>query len=1501
MPRTKASIHHWFPTAPDAKLPSQWHIRFRQPGPPFKLLVFLDNPLSIREELRTEEKLFANPKWFTFKGRIAPGKGGNPTDKTVVVEEVEVDVPAEIIEDTAKVLRVKFTGKKLKGTVVFNRDLKQSFVQESGHRKKKKKKGRKYEDKDITVLASPDGTVLVEVDGDPDDDEFAALLRASLPGFEVDVLEAVYRVRYDGNDAFFRTAAAAREFAKGFKDARVSRLNRLPPGQTLRERVHGLIGMLFAIRGGKFMVLTPDEVADARKLRGAGRFALVFEDRSARVAGPERMAAIEAGKAARKGQFLVAREVAMDVYRAGQAVFESMTRAGAIEAAARFIDMTDADGLEELVEAADSFAIAAGIPFEEALERLGRRLESGFNPDSGIHEHPHVRDGIHPHWFDGDPPGVVVGGGHGHEDKNIGGAHRHRPGDPLEGQHLNVGQGAHDHLLAKGLEDYIRWSVDAHHPKHAWLPGHVRTWIRHVGPDAPEEKDFRLATADDWREHTIWSMHSTGAAKPSAHVNVFIDPKTRVVVKEYEFEDGTRREPTDADFLAEERWFRDNTPRDLRQRLAEGMVSTDRYQALGIPYPDPKTMCLGPCEGTGWVPVYVNIPALEGDETRCRLEDEPDLVLRALWDAAESKKPCDDGWHFVACPECEGTGRRASEFDKDNFKPTESTDAQLDDDWRLMAAKFGAMIEGGKTEFDTVAELVRFAGLLVEQILIRGKLVLHTAESKPHTVELLRRTLARIVTGGMEEIQAPGGCMIAEGKRTATITAATRKGLEQFRILVKGDEAFGYVRHATPRVVDLAEFAKARDQHRVSDEVRKRDFPDRLNFQLYPVREFVPFEKARKVEYAPPGVMEFKVQFQEDNDDAHVSSLSNLELIALHGRLHTLWNHHGGGAAKDEVMNRHIKVLAELRRRGLEHRPKDTLDQETAARGGPEVELGDVAKLFSSPIVLKKPFLAVVGGVAVSGHGKDLDIWINWPTLDDDFARILMFRIKSMLPSDVNVEFMCDPNGPFTSHMPLADLEVRFVPREKRQVIQMSEQTKHCMTRAEGMAVRKRREDSYPEGFYRIFHHYRSKSAHKDFRYVAEKGGFLRGWTMTDQPAGAIKQDVDTVDEGYRVQRVVPWKFTPDMDPSTKVVAVPKARQPLLWMNALNVFIEEGKVGASADGPGVFTVCDEGTVHLGVDKADFKEFFFDGKIFKGRTGYRLISTAGFGRNGDDDKPKQAVQWQVSTNLKDQTPNILSSRERRRTRDQQWVPPEGFMAIPPRPVPGVPIHAGLIKEEHHWWASGLSPAKRLDRLRDAFNDLVDRKLLAARKLESGDGQLGEVTVKFLLRRFFFKGATVVRGLPRFWYSLIWRQGGKVKEVRFEDQVNPLRRLDEKMFVSVIRQDIPSKEAPPGSNDPVGWFTFPEGKEIPPSHPLNPNKRIPVFVEKVDDGEITTFSDTDLVLTFRAKGKKFKGSLIVRRPKASDTLWEFGRTRLPGERRREVAHGKAPSTEKTASRG
>ena len=71
-------------------------------------------------------------------------------------------------------------------------------------------------------------------------------------------------------------------------------------------------------------------------------------------------------------------------------------------------------------------------------------------------------------------------------------------------------------------------------------------------------------------------------------------------------------------------------------------VAVTRYDALGMALPDPETMCHGECEGTGWVPV-------KADDER----------YATAWAEAEAAKPTDDGWHFVKCLDCNGTGLAA--------------------------------------------------------------------------------------------------------------------------------------------------------------------------------------------------------------------------------------------------------------------------------------------------------------------------------------------------------------------------------------------------------------------------------------------------------------------------------------------------------------------------------------------------------------------------------------------------------------------------------------------------------------------------------------------------------------------------------------------------------------------------------------------------------------------------------------------------------------------------
>jgi len=126
-------------------------------------------------------------------------------------------------------------------------------------------------------------------------------------------------------------------------------------------------------------------------------------------------------------------------------------------------------------------------------------------------------------------------------------------------------------------------------------------------------------------------------------------------------------------------------------RASEAFETTDRYKAAGVPYPDPKTMCEGQCEGMGFYPQFLEGPWMAKDAARLEsvqvpviaVEDLPAVLDSGnlpetatatmvefacpdptedeirLWHEqhALSEHKC-DGWHFIKCAECGGTGKR---------------------------------------------------------------------------------------------------------------------------------------------------------------------------------------------------------------------------------------------------------------------------------------------------------------------------------------------------------------------------------------------------------------------------------------------------------------------------------------------------------------------------------------------------------------------------------------------------------------------------------------------------------------------------------------------------------------------------------------------------------------------------------------------------------------------------------------------------------------------------
>lgn len=123
--------------------------------------------------------------------------------------------------------------------------------------------------------------------------------------------------------------------------------------------------------------------------------------------------------------------------------------------------------------------------------------------------------------------------------------------------------------------------------------------------------------------------------------------------------------------------------------MNEQIEIVDRYSATGTPYPDPDTMCRGQCDGMGWVPIHKDETEepwralwAEAHAQKC----SPRGIARELWSHREwwywrsilrgvwqmkSWRTCDDGYHGVVCPDCNGTRLAAT-------RVTEASEGETD-------------------------------------------------------------------------------------------------------------------------------------------------------------------------------------------------------------------------------------------------------------------------------------------------------------------------------------------------------------------------------------------------------------------------------------------------------------------------------------------------------------------------------------------------------------------------------------------------------------------------------------------------------------------------------------------------------------------------------------------------------------------------------------------------------------------------------------------------------
>lgn len=159
------------------------------------------------------------------------------------------------------------------------------------------------------------------------------------------------------------------------------------------------------------------------------------------------------------------------------------------------------------------------------------KQESERAQGEGTHAHPHGPNGKHNHERLPDDTG-----GHEHTPGLLG-SHRHRRGDPLEGWHVNLGNGFHVHNTAQGIPQNPGKNevIDAHWPFPKWIPDAVKSQIRNPGGE------WRDTTREDFEDHAKVSLHNPNMSVQD-HLDLFVGPERLLEIR-YVLKDGTNFRP----------------------------------------------------------------------------------------------------------------------------------------------------------------------------------------------------------------------------------------------------------------------------------------------------------------------------------------------------------------------------------------------------------------------------------------------------------------------------------------------------------------------------------------------------------------------------------------------------------------------------------------------------------------------------------------------------------------------------------------------------------------------------------------------------------------------------------------------------------------------------------------------------------------------------------------------------------------------------------------------
>jgi len=315
----------------------------------------------------------------------------------------------------------------------------------------------------------------------------------------------------------------------------------------------------------------------------------------------------------------------------------------------------------------------------------------------------------------------------------------------------------------------------------------------------------------------------------------------------------------------------------------------------------------------------------------------------------------------------------------------------------------------------------------------------------------------------------PHGELIWKGEKTLIVKSRKFNVKGKTYYLVSGKKCYGIITFTHVRGPYAADHIRKalRDKHRITDEEWQKWWPSTDKVYIYAF-EFQPFDEPVEVE-VPHGAQTFFTlklpeKLELDPETFDPSSLTDEQLVHYWAKCAAWLNRAREGKFKwdeETVLDIATRVAREMIKRGIHPSPDTELykaiahkleaDYEQvefelapvrsfrpASEQGELITLDDLLKHIR-PFYLKRPFILLVGGLAVHGKTRgDIDILVMFPRRVAERDLPLEFRIGRMLPPELSsrLQFMYGEfGGPFTSYVPLYDLLV--VPHKPFELVKM--------------------------------------------------------------------------------------------------------------------------------------------------------------------------------------------------------------------------------------------------------------------------------------------------------------------------------------------------------------------------------------------------------------------------------------------------------------------------------